>query len=202
MDYLTTDFNQGKILVIGNPPFGRQSSLAKKFIKHSCKFAQTIAFILPKSFKKESMYNCFDLYFHKSFQIELPKNSFNVDNQPYDVPCVFQIWERQDFKRMVFMKKTEKGYTFTKTQETCDVIFKRVGWNAGTFYTNNETNFSPSSHYFIKFDSVSVSVNVNIKDLNCITWESATDTIGSKSISKQELIVKLNEYTTNTRIFI
>ena len=45
------DFN--KIHVIGNPPFGRQSSLAIKFIKKSCEYCDTISFILPKSFKKK-----------------------------------------------------------------------------------------------------------------------------------------------------
>ncbi len=39
-----------KIHVIGNPPFGRQSSIANKFIKKSCEFCDTISFILPRSF--------------------------------------------------------------------------------------------------------------------------------------------------------
>ena len=44
-----------KIHIIGNPPFGRQSSLAIKFIKKSCEFCNSISFILPKSFKKDSL---------------------------------------------------------------------------------------------------------------------------------------------------
>ena len=35
---------------IGNPPFGPQSSLAKKFIKESCEFCETIAFVSSKEF--------------------------------------------------------------------------------------------------------------------------------------------------------
>lgn len=34
-NFLLQNITPGNILVIGNPPFGRQSSLAKKFIKHS-----------------------------------------------------------------------------------------------------------------------------------------------------------------------
>ena len=52
---LKNNLNSRKIHVIGNPPFGRQSSLAIKFIKKSCSFSDTISFILPKSFKKDSM---------------------------------------------------------------------------------------------------------------------------------------------------
>lgn len=56
-----------KIHVIGNPPFGRQSSLAIKFIKKCCQFANTISFILPKSFKKNSMKKYFSLNYHLIF---------------------------------------------------------------------------------------------------------------------------------------
>jgi hypothetical protein len=67
---------KNKIHVIGNPPFGRQSSLAIKFIKKSAEFADTISFILPKSFKKTSMINKIPLNFHLFLQKDLPKNSF------------------------------------------------------------------------------------------------------------------------------
>ena len=68
-DFLLLDYNQfknnyPKIHVIGNPPFGRQASLAIKFIKTCCEFATTISFILPKSFKKESNKAKFDLFYH------------------------------------------------------------------------------------------------------------------------------------------
>ena len=57
-DFLGVDLYafQSNLHFIGNPPFGRQSSLAKKFIKHicNCEKTLTIAFILPKSFKKDS----------------------------------------------------------------------------------------------------------------------------------------------------
>ena len=56
-DFLTIDhdiFSGKNVLSIGNPPFGRNSSMALKFIKKSALFATTIAFILPKGFKKRS----------------------------------------------------------------------------------------------------------------------------------------------------
>ena len=57
-----------KIHIIGNPPFGRQSSLAKKFIKKSCEYCDTISFVLPKSFKKDSFQKTFPLRFHMIYQ--------------------------------------------------------------------------------------------------------------------------------------
>ena len=58
-DYLLYNYDSkdsfNKIHIIGNPPFGRQSSLAIKFIRKSCEFCDTISFILPRSFKKDSL---------------------------------------------------------------------------------------------------------------------------------------------------
>ena len=58
-DFLEFDYSRyketySKIHVIGNPPFGRQSSVAIKFIKKSCEFCDDCSFILPKSFKKKT----------------------------------------------------------------------------------------------------------------------------------------------------
>ena len=52
-DYLKLDFNSilenyDNIHIIGNPPFGRQSSMAIKFIKKSCQFCNSISFIIQK----------------------------------------------------------------------------------------------------------------------------------------------------------
>ena len=105
-DYLQLDISgigikYRKIHILGNPPFGRQSSLAKKFIKKSCEYCDTISFILPKSFKKDSFQKTFPLCFHIIYQIDLPKHSFQVNGKDYDVPCVFQIWKKRETKRAV-----------------------------------------------------------------------------------------------------
>jgi len=65
-----------KIHVIGNPPFGKQSSTAVKFIQHAASFADSISFILPKSFRKESLKSKVPLNFHLMHEEELPPNSF------------------------------------------------------------------------------------------------------------------------------
>ena len=84
--------SSGKIHVIGNPPFGRQSSLAIKFIKKSCEFCDSFSFILPKSFKKDSLKKHIPLNFHCLHEENIPDNSFLVDSQEHDVPCIFQIY--------------------------------------------------------------------------------------------------------------
>ena len=63
LDYKQLQYKFTKIHIIGNPPFGRQSSLAMQFIKYACHFCDSISFILPKSFKKDSLKKTFPLNF-------------------------------------------------------------------------------------------------------------------------------------------
>ena len=129
-NYLDFDYKKYKnrnVHCIGNPPFGLQSSLSKKFIKKSCEFCETISFILPKSFRKESFQKAFPLNFHLVKEIDLPKNSFLVDEKEYDVPCVFQIWIKKEKERYIEPIVKEKGFHFVKRPELKDTHFNGEG---------------------------------------------------------------------------
>ena len=180
-------FNQ--VHIIGNPPFGRQSSLALKFIKKSTTFCNTISFILPKSFKKDSLKKKFPLDFHLVYEEDLPSNAFLVNEEEYDVPCVFQIWQKKEFYRIPITKLEPYGFKFVKKDENPDISFRRVGVNAGAIDTNIEEK-SIQSHYFIKFVN-NKSLGENLCNLYMIDYEF-NNTVGPKSISKQELISKFN----------
>jgi predicted RNA methylase len=193
-DYLLYDYNTikdkfSKIHVIGNPPFGRQSSMAIKFIKKSCEFCDTISFILPKSFKKDSLKKSFSLNFHLIFEIDLPDKSFLVDKIEYNVPCIFQIWEKKDVNRIVNEKLEPLNFMFVEKTENPNISFRRVGVNAGTIDKNIDKK-SIQSHYFIKFTN-DKSITDNINKLSSINYDF-NNTVGPKSISKQELIFKFN----------
>lgn len=194
-DFLTIDYCKKwmhKIVhVIGNPPFGRQSSDAIKFIKLCCKFATTISFILPKSFKKESMKKHFNEYYHLIHEKDLPKNSFTVNNEIHDVPCVFQIWIKKDFPRKMPAKlEPNDSYMFVKKDNHPDISFRRVGVYAGKISHEIE-NKSEQSHYFIKFNN-NKSTEENIEILTKASFVT-DNTVGPKSIGKQELIEEFNK---------
>jgi predicted RNA methylase len=195
-DYLLFDYNTNiqthynKIHVIGNPPFGRQSSLAIKFIKKSCEFCHSISFILPKSFKKESMQKAFPRNYHLIVEFDIPDNSFLVDNKEHNVPCVFQIWEKKDVNREISAKMVPNKYTFVSKNENPDISFRRVGVNAG--HISKDIDKSDQSHYFIKFDE-KISDDI-YNQLSTINFDCKNNTVGPKSISKQELIPIYNEF--------
>lgn len=191
-DYLEWQPPTGRpIIVFGNPPFGRQSSLAKAFISKSCTFADVIAFILPKSFIKPSMNNAFDRKFHLLQSIELNKNSFVINDEPYDVPCVFQIWQKKDVDREIEQKVSPEGFQYVKPSEEYDMVFRRVGGLAGKCYKQDEGMFSPQSHYFIHLnDDIVPFVDTIIEHVNAHIFPS--NTLGPRSLSKSEANIVLN----------
>jgi predicted RNA methylase len=186
---LTPPVNYNKIHIIGNPPFGRQSSLAIQFIRKSCTFCDSLSFILPKSFKKDSMKSKIPLDYHLICELDLGKNAFLVDNIEYDVPCVFQIWVKKSEKRLVCDKLEPKGFVFVDKTNNPDISFRRVGVNAGTIDTHIE-NKSEQSHYFIQFNN-GKNIRHNLHSLEKLAFEF-NNTVGPKSISKQELISQFN----------
>lgn len=193
-DYLDLDISlfrdrYQKIHCLGNPPFGRQSSTAIQFIKKSATYCDSISFILPKSFKKDSLKKHFPLKFHLLYEMDVADNSFLVDGTSHDVPCVFQIWQKRDYNRDIVQKIEPSNFVFVNQFENPEISFRRVGVNAGTIDTNTNEK-SAQSHYFIKFTN-GKSVEENINMLKQITYDF-NNTVGPKSISKQELINKFN----------
>lgn len=196
-DFLTWDYSiikeeRDKVVVISNPPFGKQGSLALKFINRCSMFSDTIAFILPLSFAKESMINRIPELYHLEYQEILPENSFLLDNEDYDVKCVFQIWKKKDTKRIKFVNEKEKGFSYTKNKEEADISIRRVGIYAGRAF--RDTNKSTQSHYFITLDDKEKIDNV-IEYLDKHKWVDLT--VGPRSISKGELNPILNKILTN-----
>jgi len=188
--------NRRKMHFIGNPPFGRQSCMAFLFIKKCVQYADSISFILPKSFKKDSMQRHFPLYFHLVFEADLLENAFIVDGNVHDVPCVFQIWEKKEYIRDIQLKIDPKGFVFLKKTDipTPDISFRRVGVNAGTIDTDwQEKNVQ--SHYFIRFTN-GLDITENIRKVQMAVF-LFNNTVGPKSISKQELIREWNQCLLN-----
>ena len=189
--------NQKPVIIFGNPPFGRQSSLAKAFIAHSCKIASTyiIAFILPRSFVKPSMSCAFESHFHCIHSSDVERNAFVLGggDASYDVPCVFQIWQRRSVPRILPEKIPEKGFQYVKGTDPHDIVIRRVGVYAGRCYINShdETEYNVQSHHFIKLDKKYEKNIVDIaKKINAHVFP--TNTTGPRSLSKTEINIVLN----------
>lgn len=190
-DFLAIDnrsFGNGRAHAVGNPPFGRKSSIAKMFIRKCCEFCHSVSFILPRTFKKREYQTAFPLNFHMREEIVLPDSSFTVDGNDHTVACVFQVWERKDRKRSAIKKIKPIGYSFVKKTASPDLSIRRVGHKAGTV-SRNFAKKNENTHYFLKFNE-GADVESIATRLNSAQYD--TQNVGAKSISKQQFINKLN----------
>lgn len=207
-DYLELDINdygvdrREPILVVGNPPFGTAGNLALDFIRHSATFADTIAFILPLSFAKDSMMNKIPRNFHLNEDIGtgrgllLDEDSFTLEGVDYSVPCVFQVWERRDYPRPIYKTKTKTDlFEFVSDIQDSDCRIQRVGGNAGVAFEDKLG--AKQSNYYIKLNTDTLqtygipTVQSFIDYINKITFDTVHLTVGPKSLSKTELITTL-----------
>ena len=188
-----TQFNDKKVLTIGNPPFGVQNNLAIAFFNRAAKYSDTIAFILPKSFMKESIQRKLDLSFHLEKFIELPYNSFLLNGEEYGVNCVFQVWKKKNIKRIAKKKNFCYSYIEFGNVNDFDFIVRRVGGNAGKAYILKEgETVSTQSNYFIK-NKTSISNEALVDIINGIKMDAVNYSVGPRSLSKIELIEYLEE---------
>lgn len=179
-DFLALDSTKYKNY-LGNPPFGKNSSLAKKFFNHAANGKGVIGFILPRTFRKVSTQNAINLNFHLVEDVLLPPRSFTLAGKPYAVPCVFQVWVwKADPREKILLPTSHPDFSFVSPPE-CDFSIRRVGGSAGII--NEHNNYSPSSNYFIKGP-----VKEIFSRLETEFKEIAANTVGNPSLSKSELI--------------
>lgn len=194
-DWLTLDksifSNYNSILICGNPPFGQQSSLAINFFNEASKIANTIAFILPLSFKKDSIQDRLNLNFSLKEELVLEDCFFILkDETKIKVPCVFQVWEKTSVSRKKHKSKLTSNYFSFTTKELADFRIQRVGGNAGKAFF--DLNKAISSNYFIKNTSNKTNEDF-VNFVNSLSFPSISYTVGPKSLSKGELIQIIEE---------
>lgn len=183
-----------RVLVFGNPPFGQQNSISVKFINHAAGFADTVAFILPRSFKKPSVQNRLDKHLHLVFEMDVPKNAFTLEGQDYDVPCVFQVWEYDETKtRAKEAVELPAGFSFVKKDQEPHFSVQRVGGRSG-FADLDWTSKSVQSNYFIKLDGTpdDTLLAKTVVSINASSFPSRDHSVGPRSISKGDVTKVLN----------
>lgn len=190
-DFLEFDLEDKQYITIGNPPFGKNSSLAIKFFNKCSLHSKVVAFIVPKTFKKDSVKNKLNANMHLEYEYEIPANSFHFINEIVDVPCVFQIWVRKDLLRDRIKKsKITEDFLFVKRGEA-DVAFQRVGVKAGTIKGKERfDSIADPSHNFIQIVNPESLLILKLIDWNSVKYNTA----GNPSISKAELIEEYEKY--------
>lgn len=92
-DWLDLPIRIEGFCVIGNPPFGERSKLAKLFIEASiARGASGVGFVLPATFRKPTMQSVFPSEWRLVHESKVGSEAFLFEGAPYHVESVFQLW--------------------------------------------------------------------------------------------------------------
>ncbi len=121
-NYLNYTPEQGKYIVIGNPPFGLRGNLALRFINHSYKFADVVAFILPPLFNStgKGVPMTRVLGYKLAHTEKLPLNSFEYpDGEKVNIATIFQVWTKINIDK-IRVEKKKQCKTFIRVYSLSD----------------------------------------------------------------------------------
>ncbi|MFC4194761.1 SAM-dependent methyltransferase [Novosphingobium lubricantis] len=197
-DFLERRVESGRpVATIGNPPFGINSSMAIRFFNHAATMSDIIAFILPRTFRKRSLQNRLNDNFHLVHEQDVPADAFLFMGKTYNVPAVFQIWERRDVARAPHVIETSHpDFAFT-TPDQADFAIQRVGANAGRIHHDFER--SANAHYFVQVAGRSARAIDRIQRImRKLDFAAAAGNVaGNPSLAKSEIVALYTAFVTS-----
>ena len=184
-DFFTADHDpEPGFLVVMNPPFGRGSDLAIRFFNKAADFAEYIAMIVPRTFRRDSVQTRLHQNYHLVDEYVLPKNSFYLPNEGpergYDVPAVAQIWQRKTERRpKPAAPVTTANFTYVRNPADADFAFRMKGRRAGQIVTQDFESANPNSFFFVRGD---------VTPWQAVDWSQlGNDVMGARNISKADI---------------
>ncbi|WP_246135187.1 SAM-dependent methyltransferase [Novosphingobium sediminis] len=196
-DFLERRVESGRpVATIGNPPFGTTSSMAVNFFAHAATMSDVIAFVLPRTFRKRSLQNRLNENFHLVHEQIVPADAFLFMGKPYNVPAVFQIWERRDVARAPHVIETSHpDFAFT-TRDEADFAIQRVGARAGRIHHDFER--SANAHYFVRVaDRSTRAIDRIQRIMRKLDFAAAAQNVaGNPSLAKSEIVALYTAFVT------
>ena len=184
------------ILVVGNPPFGRVSSLAIKFFNHAAQWADVIAFIVPRTFRRVSVQNKLSPRFHLEYDEDIPMEPCSF-SPPMMAKCCFQIWEKKEINRwLIELPTTHPDWNFlafgpkdTKGQPTpptgADFAIRAYGGKCGVIVEEGLSQLRPKSWHWIQSR---IDKNLLMDRFRKLDYSLSMDTARQNSIGRGELV--------------
>lgn len=208
-DFFTfTPIIDKKYLVIGNPPFGRVSSLAVKFFNKASDFCDMIAFIIPRTFNKVSVQNRLNLNFHLVYNEDLPLKPCSFEFSEHSsgrrepemtAKCCFQIWVKGSSKRLLIIQETEHpDFSFVKPEEA-DFAMRAYGSNCGEIDLEMKELTIKNWHW--------VKANINKEELirrfKSLDFSESKNTVRQDSLGQKDLIsLYIDKFTSKREVVV
>jgi hypothetical protein len=198
-EYTPVNQTNTNILVIGNPPFGKCSSLAIRFFNHSANWASVIAFIIPKTFRRISVQNKLNLNFHLAMDEDIPMVPCSF-TPPLMVKCCFQIWERRPTPRScIKLNKTHPDWVFLSfgpndsygqptPPDGADFAVRAYGGKCGEIVQEKDIlqTLRPKSWHWIKCETITKQLLID--RFNKLDYATSLNTARQNSIGRGDFV--------------
>ena len=195
------DLDKSDILVIGNPPFGRVSSLAIKFFNHAAQWANVIAFIIPRTFRRPSVQNKLHNNYHLVYDEDTPIKPCCFSPSMM-VKCCFQIWERknvirglidlptkhEDWEFLGFGPKDDNGQP--TPPHGADFALRAYGGKIGEIKKECLDDLRPKSWHWIKSN---IDKDELINRFSILDYSDSLNTARQNSMGRGELVRLYND---------
>ena len=138
------------VIVIGNPPFGRNGDLARAFLNKACEYGRLIAFVVPRGMQGA---NCCG---NVKSNLGLIHEEQVGDFETTTARCNWQVWrlgDRPAYRPEEPEIDTEGLYEFVPLEDA-NVVVRRVGNQAGRIVGYNGSG--AGNRYFIKTQNYDV----------------------------------------------
>ena len=177
--------------VIGNPPYGKNSSLAVKFLNKAAELSKNINLVLPRTFRKPSIINRLNPHLHLVSDTNVGDSAFRDS-----IIACNQVWEVRDERREhIVTYTTHPDFIFT-TKNDADICLGRVGGGPAGKVFDEWAERSENSHYFLKVRTPEVIDN--LKAIYSQLRSASLETVGCPSLSKNDCVrVYSSVYNTN-----
>lgn len=189
LDFLDYNCDKDNVITIGNPPFGYRAQGAIEFFNKAAIFSDTIAFIVPRSFRKAYIINQLNPFFHLADEVLLNTDIFEPSTK---TRCIWVVYKRKAYKRKkVILPTSHPDFKIIKQGKgfninDADFGIRRTGFNTVGEVRNPKECLPITQFIFIK--------GGNMEDFGNLDLSCAYDTALSPTFTQGELINAYFEY--------
>jgi predicted RNA methylase len=186
VNYVQGDFLQWQPemkfdVIVGNPPYGKNASLAVKFLNKAAEYSDHISFVLPRTFRKPSVLNRIDEHLHLVEDVDTPNETFGGT-----IITCRQKWEKRGEKRERIRTYTQHPDLNFVSKAESNVFVGRVGAGPAGKVLTADYDHLTEQHYFLQVTDTVKERLIEIQDT--LRQLARAATVGTPSLSKHELI--------------
>ena len=185
------DQRHKRVLIIGNPPFGVHHSLSDAFLRHAFSFenVQTIAFVLPNTYRKHTRQRIIPKHWRIKQIMDLGKNAFTYQGNIQHMPCSFFLLDKSAGRDLRIHEHLYREATDFKFGQADDYDIFMFGASPTKLIKQPTAN---NRGHFLKSK---IALDELIRRLKAMPWQgNACANGGVAWFTKTEIVYQYNQF--------